>query len=245
MNKLSVVGIGPGRVDGMTIEAERAISAAEVVVGYTAYIELVRDNFPNKEFFDTPMRKEVDRCIAALDFALTRDVAVVCSGDSTIYGMASLIFELRDAHSDKYSDIDISVIAGVTAASSGSALLGSPLGHDFAVISLSDLLTPWELIEKRLECAALGDFCIAIYNPSSSKRSDYLKKACDILLKSMRPSTICAVASRIGREGESVEITTLGALSECRVDMFSTVFIGNSQTRNIGGKMVTPRGYRY
>lgn len=245
MKKLSVVGIGPGKPEGMTVEAERAIEAAEVVVGYTAYIELVREHFAGKVFFDTPMRQEVDRCRAALDFALTRDVAVVCSGDSTIYGMASLIFELREAEAEKYGEVVISVIAGVTAASSGSALLGSPLGHDFAVISLSDLLTPWDLIEKRLECAAAGDFCIAIYNPSSRKRSDYLKKACDILMRTMNPSTVCAVASRIGREGESAEITTLGALADCQVDMFSTVFVGNSRTRNIGGKMVTPRGYRY
>lgn len=239
MKRLSVVGIGPGKYEGLTLEAKEALQEAEVIVGYTAYIDLIRPHFPDKEFFATGMRGEVERCRAALNFAKERTVAVVCSGDSTVYGMASLIYEL----SEGFENPDIRIVAGVTAASSGSALLGAPLAHDFVVISMSDLLTPLELIFKRLELAAKGDFCMAIYNPASKKRADYLKQACDVLLRDLSPSTVCGVARRIGREGESFELTTLERLAECEVDMFTTVFIGNSQTRIIDGKMVTPRGY--
>ncbi|MDO4754270.1 MAG: precorrin-3B C(17)-methyltransferase [Bacillota bacterium] len=240
MKKLSVVGIGPGKYEGLTLEAENALKEAEIIVGYTAYVDLVKPHFPEKEYYATGMMGEVERCKAALDFAKEKRVAVICSGDSTVYGMATLIYEL----SENYEGAEIEVIAGVTAASSGSALLGAPLAHDFAVISMSDLLTPLPLIYKRLELAAQGDFCIAIYNPASRKRADYLKNACEVLLNTLSPNTVCGVARRIGREGESVEITTLDKLGEVDVDMFTTVFIGNSQTRVIDGKMVTPRGYK-
>lgn len=240
MKKLSVVGIGPGKYEGLTFEAENALKEAEIIVGYTAYVDLIKPHFPEKEYYATGMMGEVERCRAALDFAKEKRVAVICSGDSTIYGMATLIYEL----SEEYENPDIEVIAGVTAASSGSALLGAPLAHDFAVISMSDLLTPLDLIYRRLELAARGDFCIAIYNPASRKRADYLKNACEVLLKVLEPSTVCGVARRIGREGEDFEVTTLGKLGEAEVDMFTTVFIGNSQTRVIDGKMVTPRGYK-
>lgn len=240
MKKLSVVGIGPGKYEGLTLEAENALKEAEIIVGYTAYVDLIKPHFPEKEYYATGMMGEVERCRAALDFAKEKMVAVICSGDSTIYGMATLIYEL----SEEYENPDIEVIAGVTAASSGSALLGAPLAHDFAVISMSDLLTPLDLIYRRLELAARGDFCIAIYNPASRKRAEYLKNACEVLLKVLEPSTVCGVARRIGREGEDFEVTTLGKLGEAEVDMFTTVFIGNSQTRVIDGKMVTPRGYK-
>lgn len=240
MEKLSVIGIGPGKYKGLTLEAENALKEAQIIVGYTAYVDLIKPHFPAKEYYATGMTGEVERCKAALDFAKEKRVAVICSGDSTIYGMATLIYEL----SESYENPEIEVIAGVTAASSGSALLGAPLAHDFAVISMSDLLTPLELIYKRLELAARGDFCIAIYNPASRKRADYLKNACEVLLRVLSPNTVCGVARRIGREGEDYEVTTLEKLGECEVDMFTTVFIGNSRTRVIDGKMVTPRGYR-
>lgn len=240
MKKLYVVGIGAGAKEGMTLEAQAALEHARVIVGYSLYVELVKPYLEGKEYIDTPMRKEVDRCIMALECAEKGGVvAVVCSGDSGVYGMAGLIYEL----SEKY-DVDIEVIPGVTAAISGAAVLGAPLTHDFAVISLSDLLTPMELIEKRLECAAMGDFCMAIYNPSSKKRKDYLENACKILLKHKSADTVCGYVKNIGREGEEAHITTLAELMNTEVDMFTTVFVGNAQTTVIDGKMVTPRGYR-
>ncbi len=153
--------------------------------------------------------------------------------------MAGLILELAE---DK--PLDIRIIPGVTAALSGGAVLGAPLTHDFAVISLSDLLTPWDKIEKRLELAGEADLCIALYNPSSHRRSDYLRKACDILLRHVSPETVCGVVRNIGREGEAYKVMTLKELREYQADMFTTVFIGNSQTKAVNGKMVTPRGYR-
>jgi precorrin-3B C17-methyltransferase len=140
--------------------------------------------------------------------------------------------------------VEIAVIGGLTAAIAGGSRLGAPLGHDFAAISLSDLLTPWEKIEKRLELAAEADLCIALYNPSSHRRADYLARACDILLRHAAPETVCGVVRNIGREGESSEVMTLAELRNYKADMFTTVFIGNSQTEEIRGRMVTPRGYR-
>lgn len=240
MNRLSVIGIGPGDRDGMTIRADEVLADADVIVGYTRYIELVRPLYPGKRFFDTPMLQEVDRCRTALELAAEGEtVAVVCSGDSGVYGMAGLLYEV----STDFPDVEIEVISGVTAALSGASLLGAPLTHDFVVISLSDLLTPWTLIEKRLEYAAMGDFAICIYNPSSHKRHDYLKRACDILLRHAREDTVCGIARNIGRTGESTSVMTLGQLRKAEVDMFATVYVGNSQTKVIDGNMVTPRGY--
>ena len=241
MGKCTVVGIGPGKFSGMTFEADEAIKAADVIVGYKKYIELVVPHYPDKEFFDNGMRQETDRCREALRLASEgKDVAVVCSGDSSVYGMAGLVWEL----SVEYENVEIAVIPGVTAALSGGAVLGAALGHDFAVISLSDLLTPWELIEKRLDACASADMCIALYNPSSHKRADYLQKACDILLRYKDPKTICGTVNNIGREGETAAVMTLAELRDTKVDMFTTVFIGNAATKIINGKMVTPRGYR-
>lgn len=165
---------------------------------------------------------------------------MICSGDAGVYGMAGLLLELGR----EFPDCEVEVISGVTAALSGAAVLGAPLIHDFAVISLSDLLTPWELIEKRLACAAEGDFSICIYNPSSRKRNDYLKKACRVLLETKAPDTVCGLVRNIGREGQSFRVLTLAELAETETDMFTTVFVGNSATRVIDGRMVTPRGYR-
>ena len=239
--RVTVVGLGPGAGRDLTGRAREALERADLIVGYTAYIALIREEFPEKEMMSTGMRREVDRCRAAVEAAASgRDVAMVCSGDSGIYGMAGLIYEVAQ----EYPPIEIEVVPGITAACGGAAVLGAPLTHDFAVVSLSDLLTPWDKIALRLECAARGDFVLCLYNPASHSRPDHLKRACDILMAAGKsPDTICGYVQNIGREGERGTITTLGALRDTQVDMFTTVFIGSSQTKLLGGKMVTPRGY--
>jgi precorrin-3B C17-methyltransferase len=240
LNKLYVVGLGPGGADGMTVRAKAAIEASDAVVGYTVYVDLIRDLFPEKTFLTTPMRKEVERVHLALETAAQgKTVAMVCSGDAGVYGMSGLCEEL----SGEYPGVEVETVPGVSAVLSGAAILGAPLMHDFAVISLSDLLTPWEKIEKRLLSAAEADFVICLYNPSSRKRQDYLMRACDLVLRFASPETVCGIARNIGREGEETKVLTLKELRNTEVDMFSTVFIGNSETRVINGKMVTPRGY--
>lgn len=237
-----VVGIGPGKREQMTIQAEQALKMCDVIVGYTVYVDLLREQFPEKEYYTTPMKQETERCLEALRMAdAGKTVAMVCSGDAGVYGMASPVLEL----SEEFPEVEVQVVPGVTAALAGSALLGAPLAHDFAVISLSDLLTPMEQIEKRILCAAQGDFAVCLYNPSSRKRAGYLKHACELMLTYKSPDTVCAVARQIGREGEETQILTLEALKEFQADMFTTVFIGNEQTKEILGKMVTPRGYRH
>jgi len=240
LNKLIVVGIGPGDYENMTVWADRALHDSDVIIGYTVYVDLVRDRYPDKEFFETPMTRETERCQIAIDEARKgKTVAMVCSGDSGIYGMAALIYELRGESKDP----EVEVIPGLTAACSGGALLGAPLTHDFAVISLSDRLTPWEKILKRLECAALSDMGIVLYNPRSKGRPDNLRMACDKLLEILPADRPCGVAHYIGREGEECSFMTLAQLRDADIDMFSTVFIGNVMTKMIGGRMVTPRGY--
>ena len=239
--RVTVVGLGPGAGRDLTGRAREALERADLIMGYTAYIALIREEFPEKEMLSTGMRREVDRCRAAVEAAVSgRDVAMVCSGDSGIYGMAGLIYEVAQ----EYPPIEIEVVPGITAACGGAAVLGAPLTHDFAVVSLSDLLTPWDKIALRLECAAKGDFVLCLYNPASHSRPDHLKRACDILMAAGKsPETICGYVQNIGREGERGTITTLGALRDTQVDMFTTVFIGSSQTKLLGGRMVTPRGY--
>ena len=239
--KVTVIGLGPGGGADLTGRARAALEECDLLVGYTAYIDLVKENFPDKETLSTGMRREVDRCRAAVEAALTgKSVAVVCSGDSGVYGMAGLIYEVAQ----EYDPIDIEVVPGITAACGGAAVLGAPLTHDFAVVSLSDLLTPWEKIEARLTAAARADFVLCLYNPASRSRPDYLRRACDILLAAGKsPDTVCGTVRNIGRAGEEARILTLGRLRDTQVDMFTTVFVGNSQTKVLGGKMVTPRGY--
>ena len=240
MSKVYAVGIGPGGEEFFTQEAKAALERADVIAGYTVYVDLVRDMFPGKEFFTTPMKQEIERCRWAIETACTgKSVAVVCSGDAGVYGMAGLMIELAN----QYDDVEIEVVAGVTAANSGAAVLGAPLGHDFCLISLSDLLTPWELIEKRLHCAAEADFAICLYNPRSKKRADYLQKACNIMMEHKNPDTICGWVKNIGREGQEYNIVKLSELENEPVDMFTTVFIGSATTKVIAGRMVTPRGY--
>ena len=213
MNKVYVIGMGPGAYEQMTVKAVRTLEKCDVIVGYTVYIELLKEYFPDKRYLTTSMRQEAARCRMAFEEAAKGAVtAMVCSGDAGIYGMA--------------------------------AVLGAPLGHDCCLISLSDLLTPWELIEERLRCAAKADFVICLYNPSSRKRSTYLAKACEIMLEYKAEDTVCGIVKNIAREGETMQTLTLKELKETTVDMFSTVFIGNKQTKVIREKMVTPRGYR-
>lgn len=239
--KIYVTGLGPGAADQMTLKARKVLEKCPVIIGYTVYIDLIRDEYPDKIFLSTPMRKEADRCRMAFDEAAKgQDVAMVCSGDAGIYGMAGLICEIgRD-----YPQIGIEIVPGITAASGGAAVLGAPLMHDFAVISLSDLLTPWEKIAQRLQAAAEADFVICLYNPSSRKRADYLERACRMILEYRAPETVCGIVRNIGREGESYEILSLERLKDTPVDMFTTVFIGNSNTMELNGRMVTPRGYK-
>lgn len=239
--KIYIVGIGPGFMDYMIPKAKEAIVKSNVIVGYTTYIELISELIKDKEVLSTGMKGEVDRCRLALDEAdKGNTVAVISSGDAGIYGMASLVYEL----SKDYSGIDIEVIPGITAATSAASILGSPLTNDFAVISLSDLLTPWEIIEKRLNSASAGDFVVCLYNPQSKKRADYLKKACEISLKYKSSDTLCGYVKNAMRENEELKICTLEELKNESVDMFTTVIIGNKATININGKLVTTRGYK-
>ncbi|MBQ8082738.1 MAG: precorrin-3B C(17)-methyltransferase [Clostridia bacterium] len=241
MERLYVVGIGPGKKEYFTAEAMHALEASDVIYGYPVYTDLVKPLFPDKDYRTTGMRQETERCRQALQCANDgQTTALVCSGDAGVYGMASPVLELAE----QYPDVDICVVAGVTAALSGAAVLGAPLSNDFCVISLSDLLTPWELIERRLKAAAMGDFSIALYNPSSKKRKDHLQRACDILLTNGKsPETVCGFVRNIGRDGEEKTLTTLAELRDTEVDMFTTVFIGTVETTVLGDRMVTPRGY--
>ena len=240
MTKVYAVGLGPGGKEMLTEEAICAIEKSDVICGYTVYVDLITSMFPEKETFTTPMKKEIDRCKWALETAQSgKTVAMVCSGDSGVYGMAGLLLQLL--HS--YKDVEVEVVPGITAAISGAAVLGAPVGHDFCVISLSDLLTPWDLIVKRLELAAEGDFITCLYNPRSKKRIEHLTTACNIMLKHRSEDTVCGWVKNIGREGEEYRICTLKELDNEPIDMFTTVFIGSSQTKLVDGKMVTPRGY--
>lgn len=239
---LYVVGLGPGDASMLTGQARAALAASDVLCGYTVYVELVKPLFPEKETYTTAMRGEMERCRWALETAAAgKNVALVCSGDAGVYGMASPVLELAK----EYPDVRIEVVPGVTAALSGAAVLGAPLGHDFCVISLSDLLTPWSLIEKRLQCAAAGDFALCLYNPASHRRRDHLQRAVEILLAAGKAeNTPCATVRNIARPGQQVQFYTLEELRGAPVDMFTTVFVGSSSTFQQDSWMITPRGYR-
>ncbi|EEP28459.1 precorrin-3B C(17)-methyltransferase [Shuttleworthella satelles] len=240
MKKLYVVGMGPGQEVYMTVEARRALRKSDTIVGYPVYLEQLSEEFAGKRLLSTPMKQERKRCVMAFEEAMRgRQVSMLCSGDAGVYGMASLMYEVGV----DYPEIELKIIAGVTAANSGAAMLGAPLGNDYCVISLSDILTPMETIIKRLRAAAAADFSIVLYNPSSKKREDYLEKACDILLEYMPQDRPCGIVERIGREGARMQILPLDQLRKTRVNMFTTVFIGASATITLGGRLVTKRGY--
>ncbi|WP_299078502.1 precorrin-3B C(17)-methyltransferase [uncultured Fretibacterium sp.] len=235
-----VVGLGPGRKEEMTGRALAALERCDTILGYRAYIDLVRRIFPDKDLRASPMKAEVERCREALELALSgRTVGLVSSGDPGVYGMAGLMLEVAGGRTD------VEVVPGVTAANSAAALLGAPLMHDFAVISLSDLLTPWNLIERRLDAVAAADFVVCLYNPVSRGRPTHLQWACDILLRYKAPETVAGWARSVGREEEKRCVTTLGKLRDAELDMFCTAIVGNIGTTVMEGRMVTPRGYRF
>ncbi len=239
--KIYVVGIGPGDPCFLTPQAQQALEDSRVIVGYKLYIDLLGDLTHGKELVSSSMRRETERCKIAVDKALEgKTVAVVCSGDAGVYGMAGLVLEVAEP----YPDLDIEIIPGITAAVSAAAVLGSPLTNDFAVVSLSDLLTPWEVIEKRLSAASDGDFVTCLYNPGSKTRKDYLSRACEIILKHKPTDTACGLVQNIGREGQTAKICSLGELKDYPADMFTLVIIGNSQTKVINNRLVTQRGYK-
>ena len=241
MKRIDVVGFGPGGYEYMTIQAIAAMKAADIIVGYTTYIDLLRGIFPDKNFLDTPMTREVERCRIALEEAMKgQQVALVSSGDSGIYGMAGIMLQVVQASG---ADIPVRIIPGVTAASAGASMLGAPLMNDFAVISLSDLMVPLEPIRRRVKCATEGDFVICLYNPKSRKRKDYLEKAADIVMSFRDSETPVGIVRRAGRENSTYELTTLRELKNAEVDMFTIVIIGNSMTYVRDGRMITPRGY--
>lgn len=225
----------------MSLQAMRILQESDVIIGYPVYTKLLGERFLEKEIITTPMSEEVKRCRICFEEARKgKKTALICSGDAGVYGLASLMYQLAG----EYPDCTVNVIPGITAANSGAAVLGAPLNHDYCVISLSDLMMPWELIAKRLRAAAEGDFCIAIYNPSSKKRWDHLEKACDILLAYIEPERPCGYVENIGREGMKMTICTLAELRNKQVNMFTTVFIGNATTYIKQGKLVTDRGYQ-
>ena len=242
MAELYVVGIGPGNAGNLTGAAREALEKAALICGYTVYADLLRPLYPEKEYYTTGMTGEIERCRHCLERAAAGEtVALVCSGDAGVYGMAGLLLELAP----EYPQVEVKVVAGVTAANGGAAVLGAPLMHDWCSISLSDLMTPWETIERRLAAAAEADFCIVLYNPSSRGRSDYLARACDVLLATRDAATVCGYVRNIGRAGEEFRLLSLGELRNAQVDMLTCVYVGNSQTRVIDGRMVTPRGYQW
>lgn len=239
--KIYVVGIGPGNEKYLTPQAKEAILESDTIVGYNLYVDLIRHLVGEKEVVSNGMKKEVERCKAAVEIAKQgKIVSMVCSGDAGVYGMAGIMHEV--VKDDK--EIEIIVIPGITAACSAAAVLGAPLIHDFAVISLSDLLTPWEKIEKRLLLASEADLVICIYNPQSKNRKGYLERAINIMQKHKSADTFCGYVKNIARVGQISKVCTLQELKHEEVDMFTTVIIGNSQTVIIDDKLVTPRGYK-
>jgi cobalt-precorrin 5A hydrolase/precorrin-3B C17-methyltransferase len=240
--RVYIVGLGPGSREHLTPRAKNVLRGVDVVVGYKGYLEYIREYLVGKEVISRGMGGEVERAKIALEMANQgKDVAVVSSGDPGIYAMASVVLECASKASLNHG---VEVVPGVTAASAAAASLGAPLGHDFAVISLSDLLTPWEVIEKRLRAAAKGDFCIVLYNPRSRGRRGHLRRAVDVLKEHMKPSTPVGIVKNAMRDGEEVIVTTLNELPEERVDMLSIVIIGNSESFIHHSWIITPRGYR-
>lgn len=236
-----VVGIGPGNKQYMTNQAIEAINSSEYIVGYKTYIDLIQSMIENKKVVQNGMKQEVIRCKKAIDIAKEgKDVAVISSGDSGVYAMAGLILELISKESQH---IDVEIIPGITASIAAAAVLGAPLMHDFCHISLSDLMTPWELIEKRLKLAAEGDFVICIYNPRSKGRPEHLKRAFEIMSEFKSDETPVGLVKKAGRDGEEKYIYNFKDMNFDLVDMTSVVIIGNQSSYIYKNKIITPRGY--
>ncbi|TYZ28039.1 precorrin-3B C(17)-methyltransferase [Selenomonas caprae] len=244
MGKITVIGIGPGSLEDMTPRARKAIEAAEVVAGYNTYIKLIEPLLADKQVIGTAMMQEIERCRMAVDEAAAgRDTVVVSSGDAGVYGMAGLVLELILQREESQRPAFGGIIAGVSAVNAAASVLGAPLMHDFAVISLSNLLTPWELIRKRIEMAAQGDFVTALYNPKSKKRVQNIEEVREIMLKHRDPQTPVGIVTAASRDKEAKVISTLADFTKEDINMFSMVIIGNSQTYVKEGWMITPRGY--
>ena len=237
--KIYVVGIGPGKKPDMTYRAYKAMENSDVIIGYKTYINLIKEYFENKELINSPMKKEVDRCQDALNIAMEgKTVSLISSGDAGVYGMAGIMLEIVD------DSIEVEIISGVTATNAAGSVVGAPIMHDYVTISLSDLLTDWELIKKRLDLAAQGDFVVSLYNPKSRGRTTQIEEARDIMLKHKSKSTVVAIAKNIGRDDEEYVLTTLEQMLNYDIDMSTIVIIGNSNTFIKNGKMITPRGYK-
>ncbi len=237
-----MVGIGPGNLEQMSFKAHRTVREADVIIGYKTYVDLIRELIDNQEVIDSGMTREVERSLLAIDKALTgAKVAIISSGDAGIYGMAGIVLELvvKGGH-----DLEVEIIPGISSANAAAASLGAPLMHDFVTISLSDLLTPWEVIEKRLHFAAQGDFVVNLYNPMSKKRTEQIKIARDIMLRYKAGETPVGIVRNAKRGDEVITITTLEKMLDHPIDMFSVIIIGNSETFSSGGFMITPRGYK-
>ena len=243
--RILLVGFGPGHLEHLTARATQAIGEADVVIGYSTYIELVADLLDGKRVIEKGMTEELDRCELALELARGgQSVALISSGDVGIYGMAGPTFEvLKNAGWKPSDDVQVEVIPGVTALSACAARVGAPLTHDFASISLSDLLTPWAVIEKRLEAAAAADFVIALYNPKSGRRTEQIVRARDIIVAHRKATTPVALVKSAYRAKEHIVLTDLAGMLEFKIGMLTTVLVGNSNTFTFENLMVTPRGY--
>ena len=238
--KIYVVGIGPGKKADMTFKAYEKMKNSDIIVGYKTYTDLIKEYFPNTEIRSSSMMKEVDRCLEVLYLAKAgKNVALISSGDAGIYGMAGIMYEIINEN----DDIEVEVIAGVTATNAAAAIVGAPIMHDYVTISLSNLLTDWELIKKRLELAAQGDFIVSLYNPKSKGRTTQIAEAQKIMLKYKSKDTPVAIVRNAGRENEEYEITTLENMLDFEINMLTIVLIGNSNTYVKNGKIITPRGY--
>ena len=238
--KIYVVGIGPGNIENMTIKAYNILKKVDVIVGYTTYVNLIKEEFSDKEFYISGMKKEIERCEKVLELAREgKTVALISSGDAGIYGMAGIMLEVAQK-----GDYEVEIIPGMTSVLAGASLVGAPLMHDNAIVSLSDLLTEWEIIKSRVEKAAQADFVISLYNPKSRGRTTQIIKTREIMLKYKSSKTPVAILRNIGREKEEYILTDLEEFLNYEIDMFTIIVIGNSNTYISNGKMITPRGYK-
>lgn len=238
IGKIYVVGIGPGKKADMTFRAYEAMEKSDIIIGYKTYMDLIKEYYPGKEMKNSQMTKEVDRCIDVLKLAKEgKNVALISSGDAGVYGMAGIMLEIADG------EVEVEIIPGVTATNAAAAIVGAPVMHDYVTISLSNLLTDWELIKKRLELAAQGDFVVSIYNPKSRGRVTQIEEAREIMLKYKPKTTPVAIVRNAGREDEEHVVTTLDEMLNHEINMLTIVIIGNANTFIKDGKMITPRGY--
>ena len=239
MGKIYVVGLGPGNKENMTFRAYDVLKNSDIIIGYKTYVDLMEGMFPDKKIIKSYMKKEVARCEETLKLALEGNIiSLISSGDAGVYGMAGLMLEIAG------DQVEVEIVPGITSANASASLGGAPIVHDSVNISLSNLLTDWELIKKRIDLASQGDFVITLYNPKSSGRPELINEARDIMLKHKRKDTPVLIARNVGREGENYDITTLSEMLDYEINMFSTVIIGNSNTKVVNNKMITPRGYK-